>query len=567
MAAMFEQYATDDGAYGSKNMDLFPTVVGYMLAQTLGLPVGNRARLRRAIQARQTPTGGLGAQPGQPADGWSTSYGIQTLLRAGLPIPQPLDNYILLLAQEEGGFSMAASQDAEVWSTALIVGALISNGTALPHEEKTFSWLESSRCPSGGFTWSPVWVDRNRADVRATRFAIGALDAMGRLTEFDQKAGLKKTVEYLKKQQGPSGGFALDSRHPECLWGTGDAVRALAVLGEPPDHRGACLRFIEEYNCGNGGYRRGADYPDHADIWATNHAYQARLALGDEITAAERLAAGAFLDSCSAAEGGYTYRPTNWASDALATSAAILSNHHSGNAPFDFLESCLMPGEGGVGYTPSRGAEARSAMWTTNAFAFHRRHNEKWALERWAPAVQNPDGGFGPWEGRASNAVSTNAVLSVLILTGHCPGDAIDQPAVERWINRAWPSRPIDYESTDLIEMSSLVCAANALGLKLDEQPLRSVLEDCRCDGAWRRSPGTFPDLLATYVALTAHQVLGELGIVLPKAAEWVRSLSTDDSGTAWSKLSRTGGGPVPTALASLILAAESGNPLPNLTL
>jgi hypothetical protein len=187
---------------------------------------------------------------------------------------------------------------------------------------------------------------------------------------------------------------------------------------------------------------------------------------------------------------------------------------------------------------------------------------------RWAQAAQNPDGGFGPWEGRASNAVSTNAVLEALSIVGHRPPDTIDIPAVSHWITTAMASHPIGDPDADLVELSAILCAANTIDLKLDGRPVRAALATHRRGGSWRRTRRNVPDILATYAALTAHQVLGDLHRVLAAAADWVRRLPVDTSGTAWSELAVVGGGPLPTALATLILAAaDRGEPLPNLTL
>lgn len=567
MPVRFEQFATDDGAFGSKAMDLFPTVSACKTAQALGFSLGAQADLRRAVLARRTPAGGLGAQPGQPADAWSTVYGVESLSMLGFSVPPSMTSYLLSL-DRDGGFAMALGQEPETWSTAFVVTGLALCGIPLPDVHATLEWLISTMVPTGGFTWSPAWVSRRRPDVRATAFVIKALKAAGLLPTFSRIADLGPTVQYLKSQQAPGGGFQLDDRHPPCLWGVGEAVSALALLGHAPVDSDGCVRFVRSLRRNDGGYRRGLEYLDHSDLWATTHGTLSRLALGDGISDGEKNAVAAFVASCGTAEGGYTYRPPASASDVLATSAAAIAAAPAADGLLHFLSSCRMPGEGGVAFMPGRGSESRSAMWTMTALA--RRHflGDERALGRWAQDAQSPDGGFGPWEGRASNAVSTNAVLTALTTAGHDLAGTIDLTAVTSWITSAWTSLLHDDQDGDLVDLSSLLCAADAIGLRLEVQRVRDVLVSHRRSGAWRRNLRTLPDLLATYTALTAHQVLGDLDAVLPEAASWVTRLPTDEAGTAWSHLSRGGGGPLPTALATLVLAsADSGDPLPNLTL
>lgn len=567
IADPFGRYATEDGAYGSKTMDLFPTASACRTAVALGITLRAPDDVRRAVLARRSVSGGLGAQPGQPADAWSSVYGTEILSSLGFSIPTSISSFLVSL-EHDGGFAMAPGQESETWSTAFAVAGIAACGMQLPDAEATLNWLATCMLTTGGFTWSPSWVERNRPDVRATAFVIKALDQAGLLPAFGEIVDLELNATFMKSQQAATGGFKLDDRHPPCLWGVGEAVTSLALLGHRPRDVGACLEFVRNLQREDGGYRRGTDYPNQSDLWATMHGCLSRLALGDDINDNETTAVAGFIESCSVKEGGYTYRPPASAPDVLATGAAAITESLAGDGALQFLSSCRMPGEGGVAFMPARGSEARSALWTVTALARHRQLGDERALATWAKAAQGTDGGFGPWEGRASNAVSTNAVLTALKVAGHNLGETIDVPAVSTWIETTLSVSTADFRGPDLVELSSLLCAADTIGLGVDDRPVRAALTSHRRSGGWRRNPRTLPDLLATYVALTAHQVLGDLDAVLCDAAAWVRRLPTDAMGTAWSPLSRGGGGPLPTALASLVLAAaDRGDPLPNLTL
>lgn len=566
MAVPFSCYATDDGAFGSKSADMFPTMAACKVAKGLNRPLEALPDLRRAVLARRTPTGGLGAQPGQPADVWTTCYGIESLSQACLPVPASMTSYLLSL-ERDGGFAMAAGQQPETWSTAFAITALSQCGVPIPDPEATLAWLAGAHLPSGGFTWSREWTSRGRADVRATAFVIKGLKTAGLITAFQEITDLDATVNFLRSMQERSGGFRLDHRHPPCMWGSGEAVVTLGILGQQPPDPDACISFLRSMRRHDGGYRRGSDYPDHSDLWATMHGVLGRIVLHDE-QSDERVETMTFVESCRVPDGGYTYRPPASASDVLVTSAAAIAIPLADNRAFHFLATCRMPGEGGVAFMPARGSEARSALWTVTALARNGEPHEEEALGRWARSAQNPDGGFGPWEGRASNAVSTNAVLTALTTSGHDLTETIDLPAAAEWIETTMALHQVGDPEADLVDLSSLLCASDTIGLNLDNRPVRAALGTHRRGATWRRNRRTFPDLLATYVALTAHQVLGNLDRVLDDAAAWVGRLPSDESGTAWSNLSNTGGGPLPTALATLILAAaHSGDFLPNLTL
>jgi prenyltransferase beta subunit len=463
---------------------------------------------------------------------------------------------------------MANGQKPETWSTAFAIAGLFQSGVALPSPEATLAWLAASLLPTGGFTWSPEWVARGNADVRATAFVIKALDVAGLVPDFQTIVDLDATVTFLTSMQDHNGGFRLDRRHPPCLWGSSEAVVTLDILGQRPANPDACLAFVRSMQRNDGGYRRGPDYPDHSDLWATMHAANCRAPLGDKLSDRERAATMAFVESCMVTEGGYTYRPPAVASDILVTSAAAIAATLTDDRTFQFLAACRMPGEGGIAFMPARGSEARSALWAVTALARNGRLGEEAGLARWAQAAQNPDGGFGPWEGRASNAVSTNAVLEALTIAGHKLPDTIDVPAVTHWLTTAMASQPIGNPAADLVELSAILCASETIKLKLDSRPVRAALSTHRRGGSWRRTDRNLPDLLATYVALTAHQVLGDLDRVLDDAAGWVRRLPVTASGTAWSNLASASGGPLSTALATLVLAAANRHePLPNLTL
>lgn len=569
MTEFFTDYITADGAFGSKSADLFPTMASFRTLAALGsIPSADAIRgLQRAIRSRRAAVGGVGAQPGQPPDVWSTAYAIDALWFSHATIPDWLFDFVRCM-YVGGGFSMAEGQEAETWSTAFALVALSrSSEPRLPDPRATLEWLHASMVRSGGFTWSPAWASRGRADVRATAFVVRALNETGLLGEFRSMADLEPTTNFLLGSQDPAGGFSLDSRHPPCLWGAGEAVAALSVLDASPLDAQACVDFVRAMRRPDGGYRRGLDYPDASDAWATMHAVLIEEALSAGLGPTDKAATVEFVESCSVPGGGSTYRPPTLASDVLVTSAAVICGAADQDA-IDFLRNCRMPGERGVAYMPARGSEARSANWAVTALDISGSLTDPDGIGEWARQAQNPDGGFGPWEGRASNAVSTCSVVAALSLALDDPASAIDVGAVAGWLKRVLAAQPVGDPDADLVELSALTCAARTIGVSLDTRPIRAALAIRRRGKAWTRNRSSMPELLATYSALTAHQALGDLELVIHDAAAWTRSLPADSDGTAWSALGSGGAGPLPSALAALILAAsEHGVRLPNLTL
>ena len=553
--------------YALVQHELFPTFAAFDTHRLLGVPAqesvvaATRAALRRFGLSRA-----IGAQPGTPADAWSTAYGCQIMVRAGYAVPPAWAAYLHSL-RTGPAYAMAVGQSPEMWATSFSILGLRAAHETIPAPDDLLAWVAASQCACGGFSWSPAWTPTDFADIRATSFILQALRAAGLLGRLDEFVDVDRLKTWLQNCQSTGGAFVLNRvlRDAGCLWACGEAVVALELLGERPRDPKALIGFVDGRRCADGGLSRGDAFPSPSDIWSTWHGVRIATILKAGLTPAELVTP--FLRSCVSAAGGYGYAPADRAGDAFATSAAILADgavHIEACAAF-LREDCAMP-EGGTGYMPGRGAETRTTQWATEACALAGAPIDPAMTLRWLRRSQEPGAGWGAWEGRASTVMATCAALETAARVTSNVLDEIDATSAGAFVS-AKLTIALD-GAADLVETAYTVRAARILALDVPGElldRLRGAVDGAGLCGRRRGTPG---DLASTYQTLLAIQALDDATAAIQAAADEASALRDPDGHARWSAFSSQPSGPLAEALAhQLDLAVAHNAPLLPLTL
>lgn len=551
---------TAEGGHRTPAFDLFSAyAVAEGLAQA-GEQLAHPAEVAAQLGALGR-RGGIGSARGQSPEAWSTSYRI--LIHHRLGVPQIADDLRFLLSMtQEGVTAMDEHEAASMWSAAFAGQAMTLGFGEVPNLERAIAWAAACRAPDGGIAWGPQAA--HTGDVRATAFALRWMSLIGGVDAFLDRIDQGALVRWLQGLQRDDGGFALSDRTPvSCLWAVGYSVEALGQLNTGPLDRGATKRFTLTQHMPDGGFRRGPAHPA-AEVWSNYHALS--LVTAGVLPVGVATDVVAHLRRCEGLDGIVGHRPLDACADAYTTAGVVLARVLDDAEPaLDFLESLRLPEDRGISYMLARGGEARSTRLVTAALLSAGREVDAEETLCWIEGARNPDGAFGIYGGRSSTPSATCAVLATADELGLL--DVVVVPELRAWVSERWESASNDVE--DLVLRSLLARIANFAGAELDLSPLRTVLREHCAGGGWRRTAASAPDLVSTYAALLALQLLGTLGEKLAMSAEWVRTLERED-GIAFTPGARHGGGALPTALGRLIRDAARGRPfarLPDLTL
>ncbi|HYN95750.1 MAG TPA: prenyltransferase/squalene oxidase repeat-containing protein, partial [Pilimelia sp.] len=400
--------------------------------------VADRDGLRRFLAGRRNADGGYAWSRGMASDAWATYYCTQTMADLGWPPPQPARTRDWLRSTWSGAaYAMVPGQAPDVWATHFSTRTVAAGGDAVPDRAALTGWLRSLQGADGGLCWSPADAAHGAADVRAGYYGTmswAATAPPGEPPPWD----VPRLVGWLRRQQDPAGGFRLaESAEVPCLWATYRAVGALAALGAAPRDPAAATAWVGGNRGATGAFVRWPGYPVE-DVWAAFCAVGTLRLLGAPLAAVEGPVV-ARMRALRCPGGGYTYREPPLAADALTTAAGILSSGgHRGMRAW--LEGCQLPNEGGVMYMPGRGAEVRCTLWALAAGAFAGDPAGRTRIARWIGELQNPDGGFGYWAGRASDVVSTASAVEILRLLGVPPPRGLDADRLRRFVRSCDPS-------------------------------------------------------------------------------------------------------------------------------
>lgn len=509
----------------------------------------------RFLASRRNSDGGFAWSAGMTSDAWATYYCTQAL--AELPAGSrgtaagPSSAWVWSTAHPDGGFAMTPGQASDVWATYYAVRTLVEIYGERP-PETLLDWLAALQAEDGGLAWSPAHAKNGASDVRACYYAVTAWSTAtgGRgPLPWDRE----RLTDWLRARQSAAGGFRFQAGdETDCLWATFRATGALARLGAGPRDPEGCVAWIRARLRPEGSFTRWPGYPV-PDVWAAFCAVGALRELGAGLGDVADGVVRTVL-SFRTPQGGFTYRAPESASDVLTTSAHLLAGRFPQAAARDalrWMESCVMPNEDGIMYMPGRGSEVRCTLWALSAGAFADDAPARAAVADWlAGAIQNPDGGFGYWEGRASDMVSTCAAAEILRSTAGASAAALRGIAGFVASCETEPGRYANVPGgrptlrATLQGLRALHRATGADGTRVGEALARHRVRG----GGFANEGNRVPDLLSTYEAVLTADVFG-LAWDPGHLAAFLDSVRTADAGFAWTPLMATSGGPLADCL------------------
>lgn len=546
---------------------------------------GHHEATARYLLSRRNSDGGYAWSAGMPSDAWATFYCTQALADLGRPLPgaDATAKWLAGTWTPDGtgaAYAMTPGQAPDVWATHFSTRSTVRiSGGPPPDPAALLAWLGALQRPEGGLSWSP---GSTGCDVRACHYGVAAWHALNSVAPAEPPWDTGELIRWLREQQTPEGGFrfSTDADVP-CMWATYRATAALNILGARPAR--PVEPWILRQRGASGAFVRWEGY-EVEDVWASFCAVGALQAVGAPTDGLAGPVA-ARLDELRCPGGGFTYREPEQAADALSTAAAVLGDkadhpHDDGQrartaARVAWLERCQLPNEGGLMYMPARGSEIRCTLWglTAGAFAGDAARPARRRIAEWLAGLQNPDGGFGFWEGRGSELLSTAAAAGVAACLGVEVPRLLDASALRGFVTRCLvPGEEGAAALPGTVPTLRQGLQAQRILHSLGEgspQAVAALLERHRVrGGGWANTGARLPDLLSTYEAVATADLFG-LAVDTEHLSRFTGRVHSE-VGTAWSPLAPGGGGPLADALGALLrgrAAAPAPEPLPALVL
>ncbi|WP_449432998.1 prenyltransferase/squalene oxidase repeat-containing protein [Pseudomonas putida] len=528
--------------------------------------------LQRYIHSRRNRDGGFAWSKGMPSDAWATFYCSETLKDLGVAIEGREATGEWLHSLFDGdAYAMCPGQTADVWATHYALRTLIEvcDGK-VADTDALYLWLNGLQCANGGLSWSADFAQRNVADTRACFYGVMAARALQRQGLPAPKWQKPRLIAWLQAQQLACGGFRFsEAASVPCLWATYRATASLAALGAQAQRQQACVSWIDALRGPSGAFVRWAGY-DGEDVWAAFCAVGSLVALEAPVAhLADDVAA--FIATLALPQGGYTYRRVSDAADVLSSAAAVLGDQLSPaqrEAALHWIEGCQLPNEPGIMYMPGRGAEIRCTNWGLAAGAFKQRPAAREAIRQWLASLQNPDGGFGFWEGRGSDMVSSASAAAVLRQLGDDAG--VDLAGLEAFVGSC--RQPGGYAAfprgqTSLRASLQAFSCLSHIGHDVRQQAVQRLAAHKVRQGGFANQGQRIPDLLTTYQAVALAVDLG-LPVDVPHLSYFLDKVRSGQ-GHAWSPLYLQGHDALSACLGRLLQAYAAGERqhLPNLPL
>ena len=575
-------------AYGTGGPDLWCTYAALRTLRWLesSCDIDFARQTEEYLHSRRNSDGGYGWSRGMQSDAWATFYATQGIRDLGREIPniQRTTDWIRTTWTSEA-YGMLPGQRPDVWATHFSTRTSVEVCNELPPNISALcKWLGALQTVDGGLSWSPEHARFGQADARACFYGVMAWKAVKSKVDVPPPWDIPKLVRWLQSLQRPVGGYIFNEKSSvPCMWATYRATATLAALGAPekaPMADSACIKWVMHQRGRKGAFVRWSGYPIE-DVWASFCAVGTLNALNKySVLHESRPFIKSALLTMRCHSGGFTYRETTQAADVLSTAAHILC--HSSDKPsvaplIDWIESCQLPNEAGVMYMPGRGAEVRCTLWALVAGAFHRpglsqipqlRHLLEWLL-----ALQNPDGGFGYWEGRGSDMVSTAAAVEIMSLIGHQPEASSILEFVE-----SCQQLGDDGEATYAnVPRGRTSLRAGLQGYRIshyvnghaERDSLQKLMARHRTrGGGYDNSGSRVPDLLTTYEAVVTADRFG-LDLDLAPLRTFTERILFPDGTASWTPLAPPGHDALAHCLGKLLQRRlhGDGRPMPALSL
>lgn len=515
------------------------------------------------LRSRQNSDGGYAWAKGMVSDAWATFYCTQAIKDIGAEPTRTAKTAQWLRKTWSGqAYGMLPGQHPDVWATHFSTRTVTAVcADPVPDSAALAAWLRSLQCEEGGLCWTPSDASCGNADVRACYYGVMAWRALSAGSDEPPPWDAPKLVAWLRRQQDSAGGFRFaESVDVPCLWATYRAVGALAALGGAPTDPASCVAWIMRLRGSTGAFVRWAGY-DVEDVWASFCAIGS-LRLLDVPLAPVADAVVARLAELACPGGGYTYREPAAAADALTTSALLLAGDidaHRREELRRWLEHCQMPNEGGIMYMPGRGSEVRCTLWALAAGAFGDDPAARARIARWLSDLQNPDGGFGSWEGRGSDMVSTASAVEILRLLDVSLQSAVDMGRLRLFVRSCAAVGGHGNVPGAEPTLRAGLQAARVLSALDENISVASLLDRHRvCGGGFANEGNRLPDLLSTFESVLAADRAG-LRVDTEHAERFLRSVDRS-GGTAWTPLSPDAGGPLADCAGALLTARLAGD-------
>ena len=504
------------------------------------------------LLSRQNSDGGYAWSVGMNSDAWATYYctqAIKSLERSIAPSGEhrSCEKWLLNTQNPDGGFCMMPGQSSDVWATYYAVRTLVEVCGRYP-DTSFKNWLSQLQSADGGLTWSPEHSNSSTSDVRACYYAITAW-MVGTNNDKNVPWNKEKLTSWLRSQQSMNGGFKFQSKDDtDCLWATFRATNALIQLDSSPVDTDKCINWIRGQICQNSSFTRWPGYPIQ-DVWAAFCGIGSLKALNDNTDdIAENITS--IIKEFKVPEGGFTYRELPLASDTLSTASKILSEHDNdkrNQQRIKWIEQCVMPNEDGIMYMPGRGSEVRCTLWSICAGAFNDSEEMKNRISTWLlESIQNPDGGFGYWEGRASDVISTTAAIETIYTIKPEKLNTIREKTLKFFYSCCTVEHLFSNVPNGKVSLRSTLQALRAmsrLGVSPDTDLVHNVLLKYRVKGGGFANEGNrFPDLLSTYEAVLTSDIFN-ISVDKEHLIKFINAIKLDNDTYSWTPLVKMNGG------------------------
>ena len=550
------------------NSDLWCTYAACRTLKWLDAEIAtpHRQHTINVLTHRRNRDGGFAWTRGMPSDAWATFYCSHALTDLGSDDVDrdALAAWVEQTRTADGAFAMMPGQLSDIWATHYAVRVIAEIcRRPLSEPDALLGWLARCQSSDGGLTWSPAHSETGRlSDVRACFYGIAAWRAAAQFISMKPPWNTERLVRWMKNQQTNGGGFRFHAAALEpCLWASFRASTALAMLDEQPTISvDAYLREVLEKD---GPVRwRGYDLPD---VWAAFCWVGTARAVRYNIPDKQRELIVHAIANMQLPTGGYTYREPHRAADSLAVASAALINSATGREEptlIDWLNGCQMPNEGGIMYMPGRGAEVRCTHWALSAGALRDNPSARSTAATWLAGMQNPDGGFGYWEGRASDLVSTASAVETALTLLASPA-SLDTEAVKKFVHKCAKAdgtfSVVPGAASTARSTLQALRILNLLDEDVKEQAHAVINRHQAPSGGIAATGRRLPDLATTYEAVVTSQRVG-LSHLITDLGSFLARL-TSGKAVSWSPLAPPTDELMPAALAALLRSSRADTP------